>query len=551
MKRAILLIGIACVGMGLINYRKSAVESRSRENKPQAFSLENAEANPLACALLIAKSLDRPDHTETDALYEIAGKCVEAGRHAEALQITQTLDAARRAYVWAAIANRQTQDQQTDAAVVSLSHALQAAQSMDNAYSQADVFEFIATAYIKLDQHDQALQVLQATRDVDRKADVLNQAAGQYLEAGDNPSALEMLSRSLQVALNELGDSPFKDRWLGRIAANYAAAGQCEKAIAITRIMTDENEKYWPVIHIVHHYAAAAQYEQAFQVANTPTDFRERAEMLAEIAVQYAKVGHHDESLKTFNQAVKLASKSSPDEATKGWALVEIAGQYAEAGFYDEAFGLANKCGALRDEAFLKIADQYAQAGGYQQAFELIRTTANTLGNCDKQRLLLTIVERYLEGGQCAAAIEVAQTMEEACARIDWPIFYRPEALAKIAVKYAEMGQYEQALEVTQTIATPLYNARAAAQIARKCAQAGRQDKASEIFLRALQVAQATEFTYDKAIALAEIGISFAEAGMRLDDAAKHVLRQIVEAHSRKAGVSLSSVYRSIQELPL
>ncbi len=124
----------------------------------------------------------------------------------------------------------------------------------------------------------------------------------------------------------------------------------------------------------------------------------------------------------------------------------------------------------------------------------------------------------YAEIGQKDKASELSSQAIQIVQKIENT---KAERLAEIALKCAEAGEYEQALVLLKPIEDD-EKVVALAKIAIKYAEA-------EEYHKALEVTRTIKHTSYKVNVLAEIGFKYAQAGEKVDNRARKILREIIE----------------------
>jgi len=114
---------------------------------PQMTVKAEAEESPLACALLVARTIEDANN-KAWSLAEIAGAYAKAGQYDQALQVAATIaTAVSQARALAETASQYAQAGQREKAAELFSQALQATQAVTNTFEKATVLAEIAGKY--------------------------------------------------------------------------------------------------------------------------------------------------------------------------------------------------------------------------------------------------------------------------------------------------------------------------------------------------------------------------------------------------------------------
>lgn len=441
-------------------------------------SLAEAERDPLACALLIAQSID--DSSKGYILRKIASKYAESRQYEKAAQlyiqagehsdhsnyIYSELSDSARMYVKAG---------QQEKAAQMFSQAIQATSRLKLADERADALVKIAVKYADVGQPGKAVKLLTqayetttAIMEENMKAHVMALIAFTLSEVGQKEKESRVLSQALELA--RTANSSYV---LYEIAGKYRDAGQQQKADRI------------------HSLAI----EVALSESKTIKNARSKQMLLINIAEMYIKAGREDEAPQILTQAYESALQIKP-----AWvrvdALAEIAEKYAEAGEQEQAnrtFSLAVKSAASLEKLYWRavtlssIAGKFAKTGQHQEAKKILEQ-----------------------------AIQVAETLEDAGSRS------RPLALNIIAGEYAEIGKFEKALQIARAINDDNKKAMVLAEIAGKYAESGQLSKA-------LEIAKTIDDVYRLPLILSQISGKFYETGRYLSDAESAILHDIIK----------------------
>jgi len=365
-----------------------------------------AEKNPLACALLVAKTIEDA-FPQSLTLCEIANSYTKAGQKDKASEIlSQALRVARTIEVLKSSALHDIAD--SYAKVGQKEKALQIARTIEDAYYKSLALRDIADSYAKVGQYNEALQVARTIKDASLKSRALCAIADGYTKAGQKEKASKVLSQALQVARTTEGAFS-KSLALRNIADSYAKAGQKEKAskvlsqaLQVARTIEYASFKSEALHDIADSYAKVGQKEKALQIARTIKDAYYKSLALHDIADSYAKAGQKEKASELLSQALQVA-RTIEGASFKSLALCDIADSYAKAGQKEKASELLSQAlqvartieyASSKSFALSEIADSYTKAGLKvdEKASKILHQIITELNLCYS---IKTIGERY------------------------------------------------------------------------------------------------------------------------------------------------------------
>ena len=265
-------------------------------------------------------------------------------------------------------------------------------------------------------------------------------------------------------------------------------------------------------------YIAAGQKQQAapvladaLQTVQTlsGTQGNAKVKSLVAIAFQYGAIGQTNQVLKILDQSVET-EKSIQGTEFKIQALTTIAQGYIAAGKFEQASGIL------------------AQSLQYIKTLENETPADSSL--YPQGELLVKIAATYAKARQYNQALQVAQLITKSPSD-------KASAISAVALEYAQQTQLEQALATAQSIETRQdtieIKARVLAEIGSKYVQAGKQDKAAQVFAQAVQTVQMGENTDYQLWQLSEVIIKYAQTGQ--PDAALQLVPKITSDGYAKA----------------
>lgn len=404
------------------------------------------------------------------------------------------------------------------AAVGQNNQALQIAQNIENLTLKVNVLSQIAVQSAKTGQMEQAAamfsQALQVANKIESPPDqvmALEAIATRYRIAGQNGKAAEVLSQAIQSSDEIWGTSFVKDTVLERIAINYAKLGDYDRGIQIANRIVDDIPKSRALAQIVAQYVAIGDYNQARQVADTIEVQTSKANALIEIA---AKTGE-------YQQALSVAQKIDEEESVqlKSLILGKIALLYWKAGqekqaaeVLSQALQTATKIEETGAQVrqLAKVALKYAEIGQKEQAIAIssqaFQVASQSQEANKKAEFLATVAFVYQTVGRqdlatsvFAQALQIAQSVDNEDKKA--------QTLAKLAIASAEIKPYNQVVQLTQSIKDASTQAYVLTQIARHYARVERNEEAHQALELALQMTQRSKNSPEKAQRVAEIAI--------------------------------------------
>jgi tetratricopeptide (TPR) repeat protein len=534
---------------------------------PQAQLKAEAEESPLACALLVARTIEEPT-SRAIVMAEIATKYADAGQLERVLQILKkTRDKESRNRVLSEMIGRHLHPDLYD-------QALRIANSVGDDPTLKDwASAWIARDAASRGQSDKAVEVAKTLEVASSKAEALVGVAGYCMSAGQREKAAETLSQALEVA-ETIEEASHKDWALGQIARGYAELGQYDRALAVTgKITKNSADSADTLAEIARSEAKAGHYDQAVTVTLSIVDPSVQYRTLADIADTCIVSGDKAKTAELLGQLLQSANAieersllegqvrrrflrwHNPVEAlqshpVKARALAEVAGKYAKIGGKAKATELLSQALAATNavenaypkaDALAEIAETYAAVGEYDRASQAASTISDNYFRAKalaaiagfKAQALATIASHYAEVGQYDQALQLAHTIEDP--------HFQSEVLVVVTHKYVEAGQYDHALQLARTIPDDALRQGVLAEVADGYRKAGQPEQAagllSESQVNDDRQGMQWEARYE---AIADMAALYASAG--LSDVALRIANKIDEA--AKQANALAAVAR-------
>ena len=434
--------------------------------------------SPLACALEVAKSVEHPE-LKSEALINIAKGYLKAGKRGKALKVFE--------------------------------RAIEVTKELEGTLTPSWRLLEIADICIEASEKKKAKETLfQAKQIIDKigdpaiKAGLLTNIASSYFRLGEKDKAKEILPQAREAAGE--GDDLFnKSFQLRHILEVYLEMGERDKADEIlaemAKIAEESKPPQYALLSLVRGYTKTRRYDEAFTIAQKlPDDFLLKARVLRDITRGCVETGNRDKAIEITGKAYKMA-KVIQDSALRGEELIAIADMEAEVGEKDkakknlsEALSLTEK---IKDSwnktmAFIWIATVYEEMGEKEKALDALRRASASTG--------------------------------------ELPSFTGKE----ICDVYLRLGAYDEAYKVIKRVSNDATKVEVITEIANKYAEAGKKDKASDLFYRALKIARRIEYPDEQIKALVAIDGAYRKAGLAFEKKGKKVLVKILNDLKKK-----------------
>ena len=236
-----------------------------------------------------------------------------------------------------------------------------------------------AEAYAKAGDFGRALEVARQVQSRGR-ATALAEIASRYAEAGDKNTARNVLREAVQAA-EALPDR--KDRYYHpfmAVARAYARAGLLDEAVGFAERVPKPEEREWAMADVAVDAAEAGQVETALGVLRKLHRPDELVRAACAIAVRYARGGDKDQARRLLGYALQAGqfkagamSTDSFDEIVHAWVAMGEKARAAEMLAREAERAEAYAPGEGRAIALSQTADQYLQIGYRVTALDLLR----------------------------------------------------------------------------------------------------------------------------------------------------------------------------------
>ncbi|NUM33719.1 MAG: hypothetical protein HUU50_04215 [Candidatus Brocadiae bacterium] len=274
--------------------------------------------------------------------------------------------------------------------------------------------------------------------------------------------------------------------------------------------------------------AAKKNFQKAIEIAQKIECPDERGLALVDIASNVAKAGK-------LELVVTMLEKN---EDYKDDILDSIASALAEAEEFHQAIVIAEKidCSLTKLGTMGSIASSLIKVGGFQQTLEIVKKICdNSDGDetfYDDDNTLNDIVLMLIEAGGIEEAISIAENIKDS--------YYKGHSFVAISSALGISGNFEKAIDLAEKTDV-CWKARALSPIALSLAKAGDRERASQIFQRAIAIAEENE---GNSYLLDNIASALADAGyfQQAISIAKSSLREIAltSVKARELDIAIS-----------
>lgn len=443
-----------------------------------------------------------------DALARLAQAAAVGGDHdqAEELtgQITDPYDRAR-ALVWLAEAIADGGDHDRAARLIGEAEVLAGwvpEQWRANALAQ------LAHAAAAGGDHDRAEMLASRITDPDHRVWVLARLAEAAAARSDHDRAARLLGEA--EALTQEIAKPDKRRWaLARLAQAAAASRDDDRAArlageteALTRQITTIYRWEEALARLAQAVAVGGDHDRAARLAGEAQALSRQMkhrgqlmEALARVGEAMAAGGDHDRG--------ELFARQNTDAYPSTLLVAAV----AASGGPNRAEVLAGRItdSNRRARVLARLAQVVAAGGDHDRAARLADEAETLVGQItlDQRAWALTqIVEVMADGGNHDRAGRLASHAE---ALTEWitSLYWRAEALARIAQAVTAGGDHDWAEALTELITKPKLRAEALARIAQAVAVGGEDDRAARLADEAATLARQITDPDEQAEALA------------------------------------------------
>ncbi|HEY9599940.1 MAG TPA: hypothetical protein V6D33_19945 [Cyanophyceae cyanobacterium] len=323
----------------------------------------------------------------------------------------------------------------------------------------------------------------------------LQEKARQYANTKNIEKAAQTLTQLFRN-LRRLENSTLKAAILEEIVS-LEMSSQNARSLADTvdlSISAGQKQQIAPVL---------AEAMQTIQTLSGGQSYA-KTKSLATIALHYAAIGQTNQAVTLLNQSVQT-EKSIQGAEFKTQALTAIAQGYLAAGKIEQTLAILAQ--SLRHAKAVESSNPYRQG-----------------------ELLAAIASTYAKAKQYNQGLQAAQLITNAP-------YYKASSISAVALQYAQQGELEQALATAQLIERHKdmadIKAKLLAEIGSKYIQAGKLDKAAQVYAQAVQTVDVVDNPYDQSQILSQVIVNYAQAGQ--PDAALQLVPKIANPDYFKA----------------
>lgn len=463
---------------------------------------------------------------QVEALVAIAGELFQGNQPEKSTKIlaqglsiaTEIDDHWLRSRALTGIAQQYYQSKQTNRGAEVLVQALNASEQIDEYYTRNLKFESwleIADNYAKSGQKKQAIALIEKATKLNENEEFLLVQSGGLGKIASNYAAIGEYDRALELvkAIRNLELVGWQSGPTAKIAAQYAAAGEFKQALNLANSIPDKWRNTYALVDIANHYIKAENPEQAWQVLQKAENNRYKISALINLIDSYIESDPNSPvPLLLLPQAMQAAEAVKSD-STRFYHINQIAVQYGAIGQKDRAIEIVGnsleKASEIKDPdlkaAVLQTAiEVYASVQEYDRALELANSLPEIAGYNYKDSALSTIVLYYAKAGDYDRALSLRETIQDPNDKIG--------ALTSIVQAYIKIGDKEKAVNLLErgfaeikTLSNAEQKERGLSNLTRSLAAAGKYD-------RALQIVENMSNSDDQRYLLKEISIELAKA---------------------------------------
>jgi len=453
-----------------------------------------AETSPFALSVLVAETINLPSGKEK-AMDEIIRLLADTGQYDGAISLASSLDVFHKAMALAELSGHAANAGQFD-------RARTISESIPLETFRTQALAELGTALAKAGKKPDAQKILSAAIEAAEKIDVPASKVDMQIlvalglgRAGETEKAASILAAASNT-VNQANVGWSKAEVLARIAGAYAESGLFDQATVLARSIGKPEPEGDVLAKLALNHAGKGNLDKALEVTARIEHVPSRLSTLNQLAVWCAETGRLADALRVIGIIVR-------QEASAGKVMASL----------------------YKDKTIPVVADAFAKERQFDQALTLIRAIERP---GFRASALVKVADRYAAAGQGDDASVLLHQAREAANEIK-DTTTKTEVLDELALAFVKTGAIEKGLELIKALQKPELEAKALAGMGVKTAESGDKGKASEILSRALEAARTISYESGKAVALAEIGASYARAGISPNEPAKKSLHQMIK----------------------
>lgn len=306
------------------------------------------------------------------------------------------------------------------------------------------------------------------------KSDILRNTALMHLNRNDVEKAIDY---ALRIPVQNR-----KDETVADIAVFLGDNDERDRARSVTNHIQSDYHRSHALAGIAVAYERAGQYRHGRQLAEEITDPNFQARAFADIAVIYYAEGYRDLGSRIFNQALQAVRREQSI--------------------------------THHIETLVYIAKKYNEAGQRQRSREVFSDVMQLTGEIVNEQHLVgiwgMILQSFDEMGQNESVIENALSVARGMG--DNGSYYRDEMMNRVAIAYASRQSYDRMNDALEDIGDLPLRVVTIAESAMIADRNGDDNKADDLFARAMDVSEQLPGGVFRERTLRDVGMSAANA---------------------------------------
>ncbi|MEO1377295.1 MAG: CHAT domain-containing tetratricopeptide repeat protein [Cyanobacteria bacterium J06635_10] len=370
----------------------------------------------------------------------------------------------------------QLQNNQLNAAIKSWELALNIYKELDDSFSQGSVFNYIGSAYRKLNEYQKALDSFEEALAIFRKfkqkaseGTILNNIGLTYTNIGKYQEAIKFYQQALEIK-KEYEDRRGQATLLNNIGTAYRNLNQYNKALEnyqqalpLYKSVIDKAGEATTLNNIAAVYNNQGKYSQALKVYKQVLEILPSTQIslgttLNNLGVLYRNMGKYQDALSVYARALKIFREVGNRQLI-GTNLTNIGEIFNNIGQYDKALEFYREALAIRREikdnfgesvTLNSIGAVYRNLNEYQLALKSYRRALNIKQNIGDEAGIATTLNNMgniqLDRGEYNEALE----LYEQALTIYKKVGKRPDigtVLNNIGSALQKQEKYKQAID--------------------------------------------------------------------------------------------------------
>ncbi len=448
--------------------------------------------NDVDTAASLADSVDDP-FIRDRLLSDVVSKCAELGDDEYAFQLIEAIDEHTTRN------NAREKFALQKSAKGEFDEAFKLAESLDHA---SDAFAGIAVNQFKKGFDAEARQTLERVDFYSAKVGALHEIAHFYMAESKPENAVEMLDHAA-IAAEKIEFTEDKIRSMLHTAANYAEAGQNDKAIAVygkTRDIVDALEgvhKDNLFVQVAIGFLKAGSVDLADRTLDLVFDKTQIADCLIGFSQIYRLEKESDEAIHALEEAYAMLKSQTEREIRDTKARLQL---------------------------FSSIAKEFAFAGKIERGIEVAHENADeTL----KNQALTNIAQICILADNDGLANQAMTGILEDSGRIPGLIAMSDAYISEKKMDKA-LETLEKVASMAESITQHIFRSEVIDDVARRFYHCGEADKARALSSENLATIGEIRGTENRAVALADLSETYDKFAFELSDDDKAVIKTFV-----------------------